>query len=56
MRDVSDSRCDRDEEEVTSGVRVRSVRWRERVGCCDGRLVIVGGDDDGLLVDKEEED
>lgn len=41
MRAVRDSRCDCDEAEVMSGVRVTSERWRERVGCCDGRLAMM---------------
>lgn len=38
VSEVRDSRWVGDEEDVMSGVRVRSVRWRERVGCWDGRL------------------
>lgn len=37
-REVRDSRWAGDEDEVMSGVRVRSVRWRARVGCWEGRL------------------
>lgn len=39
-REVRDSRWDWEEEELMSGVRVRSVRWRERLGCWDGRPVM----------------
>jgi hypothetical protein len=38
---VRDSRCNCDEADVMSGVRVPSERWRERVGCCDGRLAMM---------------
>lgn len=41
VRDVRASRWDCDEAEVMSGVRVTSERWRERVGCCDGRLAMM---------------
>lgn len=39
---VRDSRWLSEDDDVMSGVRVRSVRWRERVGCCEGRFDIVG--------------
>ena len=32
-REVSESRWDGEEDDVMSGVRVESVRWREREGC-----------------------
>jgi hypothetical protein len=38
VREVRDSRWVGEEEDVMSGVRVRSVRWRERVGCWEGRF------------------
>lgn len=38
---VRDSRWLCDDDEVMSGVRLRSVRWRERVGCCEGRFDMV---------------
>lgn len=38
--DVRDSRFARDEDDVIRGVPDMSVRWRERVGCCDGRLAM----------------
>lgn len=38
---VRDSRWLCDDDDVMSGVRLRSVRWRERVGCCEGRLDMV---------------
>jgi len=40
-REVRESRWEGEEEDVMSGVRVESVRWRERSGCWAGRLVMV---------------
>lgn len=48
--EVSELRCVGDEEDVMSGVRVESVRWRESDGCWAGRFVIlaaVWGCDEG---------
>lgn len=41
MSEVRELRRVRDEDEVMSGVRVSSARWRETVGCCEGRPAIV---------------
>lgn len=41
-REVRASSWGREREEVMRGVRARSVRWRERCGCWEGRFAMVG--------------
>lgn len=41
VREVRDSRFEREVDEVMSGVRVSSARWTETVGCCEGRFAMV---------------
>lgn len=40
VSEVRESRCEGDDDDVMSGVRVRSERWMDRVGCCEGRLAM----------------
>lgn len=47
MSDVRLSRCDGDEDDVISGVSVKSLRWMESVGCCDGRFAMTSAGPQG---------